>query len=64
MATPEISGMTDVEITEKVKAEKDTLNKMKMNHKISPIENPSKIRITRREIAKILTEKNNRKHSK
>ena len=63
MATPETSGMTPVEISEKIKTEKDALNKMKMNHKISPIENPSKIRMTRREIARILTEKNKRKTS-
>ena len=34
---------------------------MTLNHTISPIENPSKIRASRRHIAKMLTEVNNRK---
>jgi large subunit ribosomal protein L29 len=36
--------------------EKTLYAKMKMNHAISPIENPMKIRITRRGVAMIQTE--------
>jgi large subunit ribosomal protein L29 len=61
MATKEIKGLTDQELLEKIKTEKAELNKMTLNHTISPVENPSKIRVNRRNIAKMLTEVNNRK---
>ncbi|PBQ34256.1 50S ribosomal protein L29 [Sphingobacteriaceae bacterium] len=61
MATKEIKGLSDQELNEKITAEKADLNKMTLNHAISPVENPSKIRIARRNIAVMLTEANNRK---
>ncbi len=61
MATKEIKGLSDQELLERVKSEKADLNKLTLNHTISPVENPSKIRIQRRNIAKMLTEVNNRK---
>jgi large subunit ribosomal protein L29 len=39
------------------------LNKLKLNHKVSDIENPMIIRSTRRTIARIKTELTNRKTS-
>ena len=61
MATKEIKSLTDQELLEKLTAEKADLNKMTLNHTISPVENPAKIRVNRRNIAKMLTELNNRK---
>jgi large subunit ribosomal protein L29 len=61
MATKEIKGLSDQELMEKIKAEKADLNKITLNHAISPVENPAKIRLDRRNIAKMLTEANNRK---
>ncbi len=61
MATKEIQGLSDQELNEKIAAEKADLNKMTLNHAISPVENPAKIRLTRRNIAMMLTEVNNRK---
>jgi large subunit ribosomal protein L29 len=61
MATKEIKGLSDQELHEKITAEKADLNKVTLNHAISPVENPSKIRLQRRNIAKMLTEANNRK---
>lgn len=61
MPTKEIKGLNDQELAEKISEEKAALNKMTLNHTISPIENPSKIRASRRHIAKMLTEVNNRK---
>jgi large subunit ribosomal protein L29 len=61
MATKEIKGLSDQELNEKITAEKADLNKMTLNHAISPVENPAKIRIARRNIAKMLTESSNRK---
>jgi large subunit ribosomal protein L29 len=61
MATKEIKGLSDQELLEKIKEEKAGLNKMLLNHTISPVENPSIIRVNRRNIAKMLTEVTNRK---
>ena len=61
MATKEIKGLSDQELNEKITAEKADLNKVTLNHAISPVENPAKIRIQRRNIAVMLTEVNNRK---
>lgn len=61
MANNEIKGLSVQELLEKISAEKAELNKATLNHTISPVENPAKIRIQRRNIAKMLTEVNNRK---
>jgi large subunit ribosomal protein L29 len=61
MANNEIKGLSDQELHDKIKEEKAGLNKMKLNHTISPLENPSKIRSSRRHIAQLVTEVNNRK---
>lgn len=61
MASNEIKGLSIQELNEKISAEKAELNKATLNHTISPVENPAKIRIQRRNIAKMLTEVNNRK---
>lgn len=62
MAKQEIKGLSDQELLEKIAAEKADLNKVTLNHTISPVENPAKIRESRRNIAKMLTEVNNRKN--
>ena len=56
MKTSEIKDLTTDEIREKIEAEKAALNKMKMNHAVSPLENPMLIRLTRRNIARLMTE--------
>ncbi len=61
MANIEIKGLSDQELLDKIKEEKAGLNKMTLNHTISPLENPLKIRNNRRNIAKMLTEVSNRK---
>ena len=60
MANKEIKGLSDQELRERIAEEKAVLNKMKLNHAISPIENPSKIRNNRRQIARMVTESNKR----
>ncbi len=47
--------MTIAQIEEKIAAETANLSQMKLAHVISPIENPMKIRQTRRDIARLLT---------
>lgn len=61
MKNKEIVGLSDQEVIEKIKEEKAGLNKMKINHAVSPVENPAKIRLNRRNIARLLTEENKRK---
>lgn len=56
MKTSEIKDLTTEEIREKIETEKAALNKMKMNHAVSPLENPMLIRSTRRNIARLMTE--------
>ncbi|ASB48472.1 MULTISPECIES: 50S ribosomal protein L29 [Marinilabiliaceae] len=55
MKTSEIVEMTISEIEERLDAQKAELTRMKLNHHISPLENPMKIRETRRNIARMLT---------
>ena len=56
MKTSEIKDLTTDEIREKIETEKAALTKMKMNHAVSPLENPMLIRTTRRNIARLMTE--------
>ena len=63
MANKEIKGLSDQELMDRIAEEKAALNKMMLNHAISPVENPSKIRVNRRNIAKMLTEANKRKQA-
>ena len=56
MKKEDIKELTTDELRMRLAEEKTHYNKLKMNHAISPIENPLKIRITRRGIAMIQTE--------
>ena len=48
--------MPDDEIKDLLLEERERLAKMKMNHSVSPLENPHQIRYVKRIIARILTE--------
>lgn len=61
MKQTEIIGLTDAELKERLAEEKGQLTKLQLNHSVSPIENPLKIRSTRRTIARLLTEIGSRK---
>ena len=56
MKNAEIKGLTVAELTEKIGSEKETMRKMKFAHQVSAIENPMKIRETRKLIARLKTE--------
>ena len=64
MKTSEIRDLTTEEIKEKIETEKAALTKMKMNHAVSPLENPMLIRTTRRNIARLMTELRKRELNK
>lgn len=64
MKTSEIKDLTTEEIREKIETEKAALTKMKMNHAVSPLENPMLIWTTRRNIARLMTELRKRELNK
>ncbi|MBN2482505.1 MAG: 50S ribosomal protein L29 [Bacteroidales bacterium] len=55
MRTSEIRELTAKEIEERLENEKNLIFRQKMNHAISPLDNPMKIRETRRNIARLET---------
>jgi large subunit ribosomal protein L29 len=52
----EIKELSSQELLERLDNEKSMLVKMKLNHAISPLDNPMKIKFTRKNIARIQTE--------
>jgi large subunit ribosomal protein L29 len=48
LSTAELQGL--------LKEEKGALNKLKLNHSISPLENPIRIRDSRKTVARVSTE--------
>ena len=55
MKTTEIRELSLKEIEERIENEKNLIFRQKMNHAISPLDNPMKIRETRRNIARLET---------
>ncbi|BCS84943.1 MULTISPECIES: 50S ribosomal protein L29 [Prevotella] len=51
-------------LAEKLETSKAKLNQMKLNHSIAPLENPSQIKVARRDIARIETELRQRELNK
>ncbi|MDR2868596.1 MAG: 50S ribosomal protein L29 [Bacteroidales bacterium] len=51
-----IKELTTAEIAERLVEEQQHLVKLKLNHAVSPIENPQKIKEQRRTIARLKTE--------
>ena len=55
MKTSEIRELTIKEIEERIENEKSQLLKLRLNHSISPLDNPMKITETRKNIARLKT---------
>ncbi len=55
MKTTEIRELSLKEIEERIENEKNLIFRQKMNHAISPLDNPMKIKETRRNIARLET---------
>ncbi|MBQ7856141.1 MAG: 50S ribosomal protein L29 [Alistipes sp.] len=55
MKTAEIKDLSVQDLKERIAAEKANLASMKVQHAVSPVENPSIIKKTRRDIARMLT---------
>jgi large subunit ribosomal protein L29 len=56
MKNSEIKELTTKEIVERIDTEKDRLTRMKLNHAISPLENPIVLAGMRKDIARLKTE--------
>ena len=64
MKIKEIKELETKDLVEKVEAEVVKYNQMKLNHAITPLENPSEIKKARRDIARMKTELRQRELNK
>jgi large subunit ribosomal protein L29 len=62
MKSKEIRELTNEEILVRIREEEDTLTRINFNHAISAVENPLKIRTSRKTIARLKTILNERLH--
>ncbi|MFO7940603.1 MAG: 50S ribosomal protein L29 [Bacteroidales bacterium] len=56
MKNSEIREMTTKEMVERIDTERAMLAKLRLNHAVSPLENPLKLREARKNIARLKTE--------
>ncbi len=64
MKQSEVKELTIAELQERLEAEKAELNRMKLNHSISPLDNPLQIKAARKNIARLATELRKRELTK
>ena len=55
MKIKEVNELETKELVEKLENAQAALNTMKLNHTVSPLENPSQIKAARRDIARMKT---------
>ncbi len=56
MKASEVRELTTKELEERLAADREQLTKMKMNHTVSPLDNPSQIKEMRKTVARLMTE--------
>ena len=64
MKMKELKELDVKALAEKLESEKAQLNQLKLNHSVAPLENPSQIKIARRDIARMKTELRQRELNK
>ena len=64
MKIKEVKELETKDLVEKLENAKAELNNLKLTHAISPLENPSQIKATRRDIARMNTELRQRELNK
>jgi large subunit ribosomal protein L29 len=62
MKYADIKSLSNKELVERYKEEKKRLMKMKFQNAVSQIENPHKMKEARKDVARMLTELNARRH--
>ena len=55
MKVSEVREMSVADLRDRIEVEKNNLDTMKLNHAISPLEDTSKIKKTRKDIARMIT---------
>ena len=55
MKVTEVREMSIADLRDRIEIEQNNLDTMKLNHAISPLEDTSKIRKTRQDIARMIT---------
>ncbi len=55
MKSAELKDLSVKDLQDRIEAEKVQLSKLKIQHAVSPVENPSIIKKSRRDIARMLT---------
>ena len=55
MKVSEIKELTSKEIVERLQVEKENLVRLRLNHAVSPLENPMKIKESKQSIARLKT---------
>ncbi|MFW5872241.1 MAG: 50S ribosomal protein L29 [bacterium] len=60
MKNSEVRQLTDKELEERMETEQTNLNTMRLNHAVSPLDNPLKIKDARKNVARLKTEIRNR----
>lgn len=64
MKAQEAREMSVSDLKERIETEKANLDKLKVNHAVSPIENPANIKSARRDIARMMTVLHEKTNSK
>ncbi|WP_028897577.1 50S ribosomal protein L29 [Prevotella sp. HUN102] len=64
MKINEVKQLDTKELVEKIENAQVALDKMKLNHQVTPLENPSQIKLARRDIARMKTELRQRELNK
>ena len=56
MKTSEIKELSTKDLLERIASERELLVRLKLNHAVSPLDNPMKIKVSRRNVARMQTE--------
>jgi large subunit ribosomal protein L29 len=64
MKMSEVKELTDKELLERIEDTQNMLTRLKLNHAVSPLENPIQIVNVRKDVARLLTEKSQREFNK
>ena len=64
MKIKEVRELETKDLVEKIENVEEALTKMKLNHQITPLENPAQIKAARRDIARMKTELRQRELNK
>ena len=64
MKMTEVKELAEKDLREKIETAENELQHMKLNHAVTPLENPSQIKAARRDIARMKTELRQRELNK